>query len=75
MSWWLEIVTKKPSCIYYFGPFDSLREAELEKGGYIEDLRQEQAEVIDTRIKFFSPLQLTIDLDDPEREREMKVPA
>lgn len=75
MSWWLEIVTKKPSCIYYFGPFDSLREAELEKGGYIEDLRQEQAEIIDTRIKFLNPLQLTIDLDDPEREREMKVPA
>ncbi|MFB2893234.1 DUF1816 domain-containing protein [Aerosakkonemataceae cyanobacterium BLCC-F50] len=75
MSWWLEIVTKNPSCIYYFGPFDSLREAELEKGGYIEDLRQEQAEIIDTRIKFLNPLQLTIDLDEPEREREMKVPA
>ncbi|MFB2938557.1 DUF1816 domain-containing protein [Aerosakkonemataceae cyanobacterium BLCC-F154] len=75
MSWWLEIVTKKPSCIYYFGPFDSLKEAELEKGGYIEDLRQEQAEVIDTRIKFDNPLQLTIDLDEPGREREIKVPA
>jgi len=75
MSWWLEIVTKKPSCVYYFGPFDNSKEAELSKGGYIEDLSQEQAEVIDTRIKFDNPLQLTIDLDDPEREQEIKVPA
>jgi hypothetical protein len=75
MSWWLEIFTKKPSCIYYFGPFDSLREAELEKGGYIEDLREEEAEVIDTRIKFHNPLQLTIDLEDPGMEQEIKVPA
>ena len=75
MSWWLEIVTKKPNCIYYFGPFDTLGEAELEKGGYIEDLSQEEAEVIDTRIKFHNPLQLTIDLDDPGMERKIKVPA
>ncbi|MFB2835591.1 DUF1816 domain-containing protein [Floridanema evergladense] len=75
MSWWLEIVTKKPNCIYYFGPFDTLREAELEKGGYVEDLRQEQAEIIDTRIKFFNPLELTIDLEDPGKERGIKVPA
>ena len=75
MSWWLEIVTKNPNCIYYFGPFDSLREAELEKDGYIEDLSQEQAEVIGARIKLHNPLQLTIDLDEPERGREIKVPA
>lgn len=75
MYWWLEIVTSKPSCIYYFGPFDSLREAELEKGGYMEDLSEEQAEVIGARIKFHNPLQLTIDLDDPGMEREIKVPA
>lgn len=73
MSWWLEVVTKKPSCIYYFGPFDSLREAEVEKYGYIEDLNEEQAEVVAARIKFHNPLQLTIDLDEPGRE--IKVPA
>jgi hypothetical protein len=75
MSWWVEIVTKKPSFIYYFGPFDTIREAELEKGGYIEDLREEQAEVIDTRIKYHNPLQLTINLEDPGIEPEIKVPA
>ena len=39
MFWWLEIITKEPYCIYYFGPFDSLKEAQLEQGGYIEDLK------------------------------------
>lgn len=71
MSWWLKIVTRKPNCIYYFGPFDSLREAQLEKGGYIEDLRQEEAQIIEARIKFDNPMLLTIDLEDPE----IKVPA
>jgi hypothetical protein len=36
MAWWVEIVTKKPDCKYYFGPFASHREAQLSQLGYIE---------------------------------------
>lgn len=75
MSWWLEVITKKPHCIYYFGPFDSFREAEQEKNGYIEDLRQEAAEEIEVRVKWHNPRELTIYLDEPGMEQEIKVPA
>jgi len=75
MYWWLEVVTKKPNCIYYFGPFDSSKEAELEKSGYIEDLKKEKAEVIEARIKLHNPIQLTIDLDEPQMDEQMKIPA
>lgn len=60
MFWWLEVTTNNPYCIYYFGPFDSEIEAELAQEGYIEDLKQEGAEGIETDIKLYSPRNLTI---------------
>ena len=41
--YWLKITTKVPSCIYYFGPFDSPAEARILQAGYIEDLMEEKA--------------------------------
>ncbi len=29
LAWWLEVITKQPQCTYYFGPFASVKEAEL----------------------------------------------
>jgi hypothetical protein len=29
MDWWVEIITIKPCCIYYFGPFKNAQEAVL----------------------------------------------
>ena len=60
LAWWLQIITHRPYCIYYFGPFDSSKEAELAKGGYIEDLYQEGAEGINAQIRLDNPSELTI---------------
>ena len=60
LLWWLEIKTAKPSCIYYFGPFDSRQEARLHQDSYVEDLVKEQAEGISIKLKKCQPQKLTI---------------
>lgn len=58
-AWWVEIVTKKPDCTYYFGPFASHREAQLSQLGYLEDLEQERPQLIAIEIKQCQPKELT----------------
>lgn len=58
--WWIEIRTKMPPCIYYFGPFDSLKETRLSRHGYIEDLVREKAQGITVELKRCQPQMLTI---------------
>jgi hypothetical protein len=60
MAWWVEIVTKKPDCTYYFGPFASHREAQVSQLGYIEDLERERPQLIAIEIKQCQPKELTI---------------
>ena len=60
LPWWIEIRTKMPPCIYYFGPFDSLKEARLSQHGYIEDLVTEKAQGITVELKKCQPQMLTI---------------
>jgi hypothetical protein len=60
-AWWVEITTDKPHCIYYFGPFSSLVEAETSKTGYIEDLENEEAQGIHVIIKRCKPTEMTIE--------------
>ncbi|HEY9674150.1 MAG TPA: DUF1816 domain-containing protein [Waterburya sp.] len=67
MAWWVEIVTKKPDCRYYFGPFASHREAQLSQLGYIEDLERERPQLIAIEIKQCQPRELTI-FDDECRD-------
>jgi hypothetical protein len=64
MAWWVEIVTKKPDCKYYFGPFASHREAQLSQLGYIEDLERERPKLIAIEIKQCQPKELTIFEDE-----------
>ncbi len=60
LPWWIEIRTKMPPCIYYFGPFDSFKEAKLSHHGYIEDLVREKAQGIEVELKRCQPQMLTI---------------
>jgi Domain of unknown function (DUF1816) len=60
LAWWVKIDTDKPRCTYYFGPFISSQEAELSKGGYLEDLEQEGAQGIRVEILRCKPSSLTI---------------
>ncbi|GAB4205530.1 MAG: hypothetical protein Fur006_61720 [Coleofasciculaceae cyanobacterium] len=66
-AWWVEIVTKKPDCTYYFGPFASHREAQLSQLGYIEDLERERPKLIAIEIKQCQPKELTIFEDKEEK--------
>ncbi len=68
MAWWVEIVTKKPDCVYYFGPFVSHREAQLSQLCYIEDLERERPKLIAIEIKQCQPKDLTI-FEDEWREK------
>ena len=61
-GWWIGILTSKPDYIYYFGVFNSYREAELSKNDYIQDLKEEKAKIIDIQIKQCQPKQLTVPL-------------
>ncbi|MUL38850.1 DUF1816 domain-containing protein [Gloeocapsopsis dulcis] len=65
-AWWVEIVTQKPHCTYYFGPFLSVKEANAAKAGYLEDLEQEGAQGIAVVVKRCKPKSLTVadDLGD-----------
>lgn len=66
LPWWVEIKTNIPPCIYYFGPFDRLKEAKLAQHGYIEDLVEEKAQGITVEIKRCQPQILTIDEESVE---------
>jgi hypothetical protein len=66
IAWWIEIITKKPRCIYYFGPFPSSDKAQSSLGGYLEDLEQEKTQVINVDIMQGQPRKLTIFEDEFE---------
>ena len=59
-KWWVEVVTDLPRCTYYFGPFDSDKEASSNTPGYIEDLESEGARRVSIRTKQCQPSELTI---------------
>lgn len=64
MGLWLKIFTTTPNCTYYFGPFESVKEADLAQAGYIEDLVKEGAQGIAAQIKWCKPRNLTIFFED-----------
>lgn len=61
LAMWVEIVTEQPQCTYYFGPFACARSAQKAVSGYVEDLKQESAQVIAVTFKRFQPKELTIE--------------
>ncbi|MEH1910282.1 DUF1816 domain-containing protein [Nostoc sp.] len=67
-AWWVEINTIVPRCTYYFGPFDSEKEAQLSRSGYIEDLYQEGARDIIALVKQCQPDVLTIFQEEAQVE-------
>ena len=59
-TWWVEIITTEPHCIYYFGPFQNSKEAETAYPGYVLDLESEAAQGIKVNIKRCKPDVLTV---------------
>lgn len=60
--WWIKIDTSVPSCTYYFGPFNSKKEAKIHQSGYVEDLIEEKARgiAVETKWCLRLPKSLTI---------------
>lgn len=58
--WWVKIYTSTPRCTYYFGPFDSKKEAKIHQNSYVEDLVREKAQGITVETKRCQPESLTI---------------
>jgi hypothetical protein len=63
LGWWIEIFTAQPACIYHFGAFEDTKTAAAALQGFTEDLLDEGASGLVSRINFHSPQELTIDLD------------
>lgn len=60
LAYWLEVITHDPWCVYYFGPFSTIQDAELSQHGYLQDILEESAQPISITIKQFQPHTLTI---------------
>ena len=60
LSWWLEVKTVVPPCVYYFGPFSSQKEAQISQYHYIDDLSQKKAHGITAEVKQLQPKELMI---------------
>jgi len=63
IGWWIEIFTAHPACIYYFGVFEHPHHAEAALPECINDLLDEGAKGLVSRIDYHSPIDLTVDLD------------
>ena len=74
-AFWIEVVTTKPKCTYYFGPFLSEPEAIAAQSGYIEDLEVEGAQGIAVAIKRCKPSNLTIFDESGEASDRTKNPT
>ncbi len=59
-SWWVKILTDNPMYLYYFGEFKTYWQAEQSKNGYIQDLKEEKAEIVDVKIGIYEPSETTI---------------
>ena len=57
---WLKVRTQTPQCVYFFGPFNSRREARDHQDGYITDLTQEGAQGIRVTLQRKEPQVLTL---------------
>ncbi|MEH2120241.1 DUF1816 domain-containing protein [Nostoc sp.] len=72
LFWWVEINTAVPCCTYYFGPFNSKKEAQLSRASYVEDLYQEEARGIVAVVKQCQPDLLTV-FQDRSRSRKKNI--
>jgi Domain of unknown function (DUF1816) len=73
LAWWVEIKTSNPNCTYYFGPFLKYSEAQATEGGYMEDLKQEGAQIISVRSKRCKPPKITLSEDAEHLEPQVQV--
>ena len=64
LGWYIEILTARPLCLYYFGSFGTEQEAQQLQSGFVEDLRLENALIISINHRFFQPSEVTLTGDN-----------
>ena len=69
--YWVEIKTNNPTCIYYFGHFDSPLAAKIMQKGYIDDLIDEKATIVSVKIKQCQPKELTVDETEKDSKEQL----
>lgn len=69
LKWWTKIYTINPFCIYYFGPFDQVEEAQISRLGYVKDLENEGGKVVFVKFLQLNPQDLTIEYKNLGRVR------
>jgi hypothetical protein len=72
---WVKVETKNPDCTYYFGPFFSPTEAQSASEGYLEDLKNEGADIVAVQFGRMKPQELTIFDDMGEISDRERFPA
>ena len=60
LSWWLEIKTSCPACVFYFGPFSNEKEAKVSQYSHIDRLIHEKFHGITLEVKQLEPKELMI---------------
>ena len=58
-------------CTYYFGGFDNYWEAKSSKNGYVQDLKEEKAEIVDIAIGKYEPTETTIPIVIEQKNMKM----
>lgn len=59
-GWWVEIFTSKPACLYYFGHFATLEEAQKSQDGFVQDLVAEGVGDVKSQLQLCQPKRLTV---------------
>ena len=71
-AWWIKIHTMIPCVTYYFGPFDTQKEAKKHYPGYLADLESEKAIGISAYFEFIKPNILTVTDSPVELKQDVK---
>lgn len=69
LMWWTKIYTINPFCIYYFGPFDQIEEAQNSRFGYVQDLEDEDSKIVYIKYLRLNPQNLTVEYKNLSRVR------
>ena len=58
-TWWIKVLTNKNCNMYYFGDFESYKEAEQIKNVYIQNLEKKQIKKVNILIELNEPKEIS----------------
>ena len=58
-TWWIKVLTNNTCNMYYFGDFESYKEAEQIKNTYIQDLEEKKVKKVNILIELNEPKKIS----------------